>query len=95
MTNSKLTREHSLALLHKLATDDGYRSRYEQNPTNAMTEVGIPAETVANFASTCVTSGKLADKDKFAAAHKKLLDASADCCVQMFIPDPRLNFGDQ
>lgn len=93
MADSKLSREHSLALLQKLATDDGFRSRYEQNPAAALAELGTLAETVANFMASCVTSGQLASKEKFAAAHRQLRDAGAEACVQFMIPDPRLDFG--
>lgn len=92
MADSKLSREHSLALLHKLATEDSFRNRFEQKPAAALAEVGVPPETVANFMASCVTSGQLASKEKFAAARKKLLDASAEACIQMYIPDPRLHF---
>jgi putative modified peptide len=70
MANSRLTHEHSLALLHKLATDDDYRRRFEENPAAALAELGTPAETVANFMASCVTSDQLASKEKFAAAHR-------------------------
>jgi putative modified peptide len=92
-TDAKLSHEHSLTLLHKLATDDGFRSRYEQNPAAALAEVGVPPETVASFMASCVTSGQLVSKERFAAAHRQLRDAGAEACVQFAIPDPRLDFG--
>jgi putative modified peptide len=93
MADSKLSREHSLALLHKLASDDGFRSRFEQEPAAAMNEVGVPPETTANFMTSCNTSGRLASKERFSVARQQLLDASADACIQMAIPDPQLSFG--
>ena len=93
MADSKLSREHSLALLHKLATDDGFRSRYEEKPAAALAEIGIPSEIVADFMASCVTSGQLVSKERFTEAHRQLLNAGADSCVQMLIPDPRLNLG--
>jgi putative modified peptide len=92
MADSKLSREHSLALLHKLATDDGFRNRYEQSPAAALAEIGVPSDVITSFMSSCETSGPLASKDRFAEARRRLLDADADACVQMYVPDPRLNF---
>jgi putative modified peptide len=95
MADSKLSREHSLALLHKLANDDGFRNRYEQKPAAALAEVGVPPETIKSFMATCQVMGKLADKTRLAEARQQLLDASADACIQMAIPNPNLDFGKQ
>ena len=93
MADSKLSREHSLALLHKLANDDGFRSRYEQKPAAALAELGVPHETIVNLTATCQITGKLADKTRFAEARQQLLDAGADASVQFTIPNPKLDFG--
>src|SRR6185312_13659689 len=69
MADSKLSREHSLALLHKLANDDGFRSRYEQKPAAALAELGVPHETIANLKGSCLAPASLANKDHFALAH--------------------------
>jgi putative modified peptide len=92
-TNAKLSREHSLALLHKLATDDIFRSRYERKPAAALAEVGIPSETIKSFTATCQVMGKLADKTRFAEARRQLLNAGADAGIQFTIPNPKLDFG--
>lgn len=93
MANSQLSREHSLALLHKLATDDGFRSRYEQNPAAALAELGVPQDTIANLKASCLAPTTLAGKGHFQAAHRQLQDAAADVCIGMAIPDARLDFG--
>ncbi len=93
MAVSKLTHEHSLALLHKLATDDGFRSRYEQSPAAALAELGVPQETIANLKASCRQPTTLAAKSHFADAHKALSQAAADACVGMFIPTIKLDFG--
>lgn len=92
MADSKLSHEHSLALLHKLATDDGYRARYEQNPAAALAEVGIPGDTIIAFSAKCETKGTLASKEAFATAYRQLAAASADACVSMYVPSPQLRF---
>jgi len=93
MADSKLSREHSLALLHKLANDDGFRSRYEQKPAAALAEMGVPHETIVNLKGSCLAPATLADKGQFVEAHKDLADAAADCCVGMVIPTIKLDFG--
>lgn len=93
MADSKLSREHSLALLHMLATDDGYRARYEEKPAAALAELGVPHETIINLKASCLTPSMLAEKKDFLAAHHELAGAAADCCVGMFIPTVKLDFG--
>lgn len=93
MADSKLSHEHSLALLHKLATDDGYRARYEQNPAAALTEIGVPQETIAGLKASCTKPTVLADKAHFAGAHQTLQNAAADSCVGMITPNAKLDIG--
>ncbi|HKZ09551.1 MAG TPA: NHLP-related RiPP peptide [Rhodanobacteraceae bacterium] len=93
MADSKLSREHSLALLHKLANDDGFRSRYEQKPAAALAELGVPHETIVNLKGSCLAPTNLADKAHFSDAHSELTDAAADCCMAMIVPSVKMNFG--
>lgn len=93
MADSTLSREHSLALLHKLSTDDGYRSRFEQKPAAALAELGVPHETIVNLNATCLAPTTLRDKGHFTEAHKQLANAAADVCVGMIPPVSRLDFG--
>jgi len=92
-TNASLSREHSLALLHKLATDDDFRSRYEQKPAAVLAELGVALETIVNLKSACLASTKLAEKCHFAKAHQDLSNASVEDCLQMILPNPQLDFG--
>lgn len=91
MTDSKLSREHSLALLHKLATDDGFRSRYEQKPAAALAELGVPHETIVNLKASCLMTSALADKSHFTRAHNELSNAAAENCLMMVTPNAQLN----
>ena len=93
MTDSTLSREHSLALLHKLSTDDGFRSRFEQKPAAALAEMGVPHDTIVNLKATCLAPTTLADKGHFVQAHQELANAEADCCVGMSVPTVKLDFG--
>jgi putative modified peptide len=92
-TNAKLSREHSLALLRKLATDDDFRSRYEQKPAAALAELGVPLETIVNLKASCLASTSLADKKHFQTAHSELINAAAGACLQMIVPSLKMNFG--
>lgn len=91
MIDSKLSREHSLALLHKLATDDGFRSRYEQKPAAALAELGVPHETIVNLRGACLAPTALAEKRYFSAAHTRLAGAAADECLTMLPPQAKLD----
>lgn len=95
MADSKLSREHSLALLHKLATEDGYRSRYEQSPAVALAELGVPHETIVALKASCLIPTKLAEKFHFASAHRNLSNAAAKDCLTMILPNPQFDFGSQ
>jgi putative modified peptide len=92
-TNASLSREHSLALLHKLATDDDFRSRYERKPAAALAELGVPHETIVNLKAACLASTTLAEKSHFLIAHATLANASANNCLQMITPNAQLNIG--
>jgi len=92
-TNASLSREHSLALLHKLATDDGYRSRYEQKPAAALTELGVSLETIVNLKASCLAQITLADKAHFVEARRKLMDSDAVGCLEFIVPNGKLDFG--
>ena len=92
-TNASLSHEHSLALLHKLATDDDFRSRYEQKPAAALAELGVPHETIVNLKASCLASTSLADKAHFESAHVQLAAAATDQCLTMIIPTVKMDFG--
>jgi putative modified peptide len=91
MADSKLSREHSLALLHKLATDDGFRNRYEQKPAAALVELGVPHETIVNLKASCLAPRTLAEKDQLSQAHTELARAAATECLMMTPPTVNLN----
>jgi len=93
MADSKLSREHSLALLHKLATDDGFRSRYEQKPAAALAELGVPLNTIVNLKASCLAPATLADKTHFQTAHAQLSATAADQCLVMIVPTVKMDFG--
>jgi putative modified peptide len=85
---NRLTKDVARALLGKLASDDGFRTRFERNPRAALHEVGhdtpaadrdVPGrDPVLNFEEL---RGGLASKETIAAETDQLLaayDAPAD-----------------
>jgi len=93
VADSSLSREHSLALLQKLATDDDFRSRFEQKPAAALAELGVPHETIINLKASCLAPATLADKPRFIQAHQELSNAAAENCLMMVIPNAQLDMG--
>lgn len=93
MADSKLSREHSLALLHKLANDDSFRSRYEQKPAAALADLGVPLDTIVNLKASCLAPATLASKEHFHASHAELANAAADQCLMMNWPSLKMDFG--
>jgi len=92
-TNASLSREHSLFLLHKLATDDDFRGRYEQKPAAALAELGVPLETIVNLKASCLATRTLASKELFRTAHSELAAAATDQCLTMIVPTVKTDFG--
>lgn len=95
MADSKLSREHSLALLQKLATDDGFRSRYEQNPATALAEAGVPQDVIDALHATSKAPMRLAPKATFAAALDHYRQGVAEICLCLSAPLVSLSIGAQ
>src|SRR5690348_415757 len=77
MADSTLSRDHALALLHKLANDDDFRAHFQAKPAEALASLGVPAETIAAFPPASMALPKLAEKSRFASLHKEVESASA------------------
>lgn len=90
-SHSVLSRKQGLLLLQKLTKDADYRNRYERNPEEALAEVGIPAEQIANLPAECVTPGKLADMATLEATRRRLAEAAINDCLSMKAPLIRLD----
>ncbi|GAP64852.1 hypothetical protein MBSD_n0134 [Mizugakiibacter sediminis] len=75
MADAKLSREHALALLHKLAHDDEFRDRFESHPANALLSLGVPPKTVAAFPPASMAPLKLPEKSRFASLHSEVAAA--------------------
>ncbi|HET9189569.1 MAG TPA: NHLP-related RiPP peptide [Rudaea sp.] len=94
MADQKVSKAQMLDLLGRLANDDGFRSRFEKNPSAALAEVGIPPDQIKGFPEDHTRPGMLAPKPEFEAARKRLIDQAGDECLCMIIPGLRLDFDD-
>jgi putative modified peptide len=93
MSNAVLTNEQATLLLNELATNEGFRARYEQKPAAALVELGIPHETVVNLNASCLAPMRLADASAFSSALREFKDSSAQLCLSMITPQLRFNNG--
>ena len=71
MSDAALTNEQALKLLLELATNDGFRQRFEAKPAAALVELGIPHETVVNLNAACLAPLNLQPKDVFQKAREE------------------------
>jgi putative modified peptide len=86
MSDAALTIEQCRKLIHELATNDDFRRRYEDKPAAALVELGIPFHVVVNLKASCLSSKKLAKKEVFEAADRKLKDESAQLFASFKVP---------
>lgn len=91
VSDAALTIEQCRKLMHELATNDGFRRRYEDKPAAALIELGIPHEVVVNLKASCLVPKKLANKEIFQAANKALDDETAQRYASF--SQPTLAFG--
>jgi putative modified peptide len=84
--DTKLSREHSLTLLHKLAADDDFRSRFEQKPAVALAELGVSQELIDSLPATSVAPMKLAPHHVFADAAEQLKRGQVEVCLCQLPP---------
>lgn len=91
MTDSTLTKDQALALLRKLATDDDFRTRFENKPAKALTEVGLTAESIIELKACCLKPTKLAEKEHFAGIVEALNQAALQEAMSMIIPQMKLS----
>lgn len=89
MKDSALTKEQGLALLTKLASDDAFRSRFEEKPAHALSEL-IPHQTIVELPARCLCPRKLGAKAEMEEARKRLA-ADLDSGLREFvIPQAKL-----
>lgn len=95
MADSQLSREHSLALLHKLSTDDDFRNRFEQKPAAALAEVGVPQDLIDGLPAASTAPMKLAPRETFANALEHFKRGAAEVALCQSAPQIGLSIGPQ
>jgi putative modified peptide len=91
MSDAVLTNDQTLKLLRELASNAGFRQRYEEKPAAALLEIGIPATTIANLPAACLAAGTLkTDAALFQAAEQELMKQEFGTTASMIIPNIRV-----
>jgi len=94
MQDGKLSREHSVALLEKLAKDDAFRAGFEKDPDAALRSIGVDEATLASLdAAGCRAPMRLAGKAVFQAELDRYRDSEEEC-LTMISPLLRLGSGE-
>jgi putative modified peptide len=94
MNDTVLPQQLAIALLTKLSTDDGFRSRYAASPKQGLTEIGMAANDVAALPpSSTGPVQNLADKSVFQMALQQLRAHAAEVCVCYHPPTIKFKFG--
>jgi putative modified peptide len=91
MADPSLTRQQALTLLNKLATDDGFRQRFESNPRDALVEIGVPRDKIAAFPAESLVPVKLASKESFKQLHDRISREPTTEWMCMIVPQFRID----
>jgi putative modified peptide len=67
MSNLLLDGPLGEVLIRRLATDDGFRARFQLNAPECLREIGVPNAMLADFPSRCLMPPCLASKEAFAS----------------------------
>lgn len=96
MTNNEvlsLDNKYALPLLRRLADDDAFRTLYEQNPAQALRDIGVPDEIIGKLPPD-YKNIKLASKLIFQTALYQVIDDVAAICLCQKPPQIALGFGE-
>lgn len=91
MAKTSLPKDQGMSLLRKLATDDGFRTRFEADPRSAMLEVGISPETISELKASCCDSKKIADKTAFEKLLAEMESEATIAAMSMHTPNIKLD----
>ncbi|MEP7043754.1 MAG: NHLP-related RiPP peptide [Dokdonella sp.] len=86
MSDATLTNAQALKLLLELATNPGFRQRFEEKPAAALVEFGIPHETVVNLNAACLAPATLVDSKALQKAHDEFKEKGVNACLSMISP---------
>ncbi|WP_300615630.1 NHLP-related RiPP peptide [Dokdonella sp.] len=90
-SDAVLTIDQCRKLMHELATNDGFRQRFQDKPAAALVELGVPFHVVVNLKASClVPNDHLSSKEVFQDAHQRLNDEAAQRYASMMIPNAKI-----
>lgn len=89
MSDASLTNDQARKLLHELASNSGFRKRFEEKPAAALIELGIPHETVVNLNPACLAPVRLNEK-ALATALSEIQKTGLDAYLSMVVPQLKL-----
>lgn len=81
--SASLPTEQGVALIKRLASDDGFRDRFQADPVSAMAEVGIDPGVCKSLDQSCCAPRDIASKEAFAALLEDI-DGSAFAAAMEF-----------
>lgn len=84
--SASLPTEQGVALIKRLATDDGFRDRYQKDPVSAMAEVGIDPGVCKSLQQSCCTAREIASKEAFAALLEDIGGAAFAAAMEFNTP---------
>ena len=90
MKDASLTKDQGLALLTKLATDAGFRARFESKPAHTLSEIGIPAQQIVELPAACLCPRKLASMDEMEASRKRLAADLDTSMLALIVPTAKI-----
>ena len=86
MSKATLTTEQVRQMVHQFATNDDFRSLFEQSPAKALAQLGISDDVIAGLDSKCMQPCKLGSKAAFQAANAELDEATAQTFASFLVP---------
>ena len=90
MSKARLTTEQVRQMVHQFATNDDFRSLYEQSPARALAQLGISDDVIAGLDSKCMQPCKLGSKAAFQAANAELDEVTAQRFASFLVPSVTL-----
>lgn len=81
-----LTQAQQLDLVQRLATDDAFRSLFQQDNAQALIAIGIDPAEVDNHLDATQSECELADKATFAAVLQDLQNGQVMTAMAMHVP---------
>lgn len=84
--SSSMTTEQVRQMVHQLATNDEFRSLFEESPAKALVQLGVSEDVIAGLDAKCLKPCKLGSKEVFQMANASLDEAAAQRFATFVVP---------